>query len=80
MSLGGRSHGSGVWNSFWMEDVFGTNTLKLMRKIKEQIDPQNIMNPYKNINYPKSRLGVTVNPSLFRATTFLDKIFKRIKP
>ena len=80
MSLGGRPHGSGVWNSFWMEDMFDTNTLKLMRKIKEQIDPQNIMNPYKNINYPKSKLGVTVNPSLFRATTFLDKIFKRIKP
>lgn len=78
IDLGGRPYGSGVWNSFWMEDVYDTNTLKLMRKVKEQIDSQNIMNPYKNINYPKARIGFTAGPSLFRTTTFLEKIFKKI--
>ena len=78
INLGGRPYGSGVWNSFWMEDVYDTNTLKLMRKVKEQIDSQNIMNPYKNINYPKARIGLTAGPSLFRTTTFLEKIFKKI--
>lgn len=76
---GGRPYGSGVWNSFWMEDVFDADTLKLMRKIKEQIDPQNIMNPYKNINYPKARAGLTAGPSLFQTSAFLEKIFKRIR-
>jgi FAD/FMN-containing dehydrogenase len=78
IDLGGRPYGSGVWNSFWMEDVYDADTLKLMRKIKEQIDPQNIMNPYKNINYPKARIGLTAGPSLFQTSAFLEKVFKRI--
>ncbi|MGQ9721468.1 MAG: FAD-binding oxidoreductase [Candidatus Jordarchaeum sp.] len=78
IGLDGRPYGSGVWNSFWMEEIFDENTLKLMRKIKEQIDSQNIMNPYKNINYPKSRIGLTTSPSLFQTTTFLKKILEKI--
>ncbi len=78
IELGGRPYGSGVWNSFWMEEVYDTNTLKLMRKVKEQIDSQNIMNPHKNINYPKARIKLTAGPSLFRTTTFLEKISRKI--
>ncbi len=78
INLGGRPYGSGVWNSFWMEEVYDINTLKLMRKIKEQIDSQNIMNPYKTINYPKARIGITTGPPLYQTTTFLEKIFKKI--
>lgn len=54
LSLGGTlsgEHGIGVAKINYMKDEFGDSGLRLMRKIKKALDPDNILNPGKLIPF-----------------------------
>jgi len=49
-SLGGTitaEHGVGLWKQQFMEKEFGKETMDVMKKIKQALDPNNILNPDK---------------------------------
>ncbi|NVM28638.1 MAG: FAD-binding oxidoreductase [Candidatus Helarchaeota archaeon] len=58
-SLGGTitaEHGVGLWKQHFLEKEYGTATMDVMKKIKQTLDPNNIMNP--------SKMGVGEIPSI----------------
>lgn len=60
ISRGGRPYGVGVWNSPYLQRAYPAQLLQERIRIKEQLDPANIMNPGKF--YAPPRL---LNPALF---------------
>ena len=50
LSLGGTitgEHGVGLAKKPWLRDQLGDVSLGLMKKFKETIDPENLLNPHK---------------------------------
>ena len=59
VSLGGTlsgEHGIGIAKAPYLDIELDTSTVMVMRKIKQALDPNNILNPHKTFDYRESSL------------------------
>jgi glycolate oxidase len=71
LKAGGAPYGFGIWNSFFLKDVFGDSKVNEMKAFKKKIDPKNIMNPGKMYKV-ETKFGIPLWGFTFRVfTTFL---------
>jgi glycolate oxidase len=75
LKAGGGPYGFGIWNSFFLRDVFGEAKVREMKERKRRLDPKNIMNPGK-LYQVKTRYGIPLWGSVFRIFTSLLGILK----
>jgi glycolate oxidase len=75
LKAGGGPYGFGIWNSFFLRDVFGDAKVREMKERKRRLDPNDIMNPGK-LYQVKTRYGVPLWGSVFRIFTSLLGILK----
>jgi len=72
---GGRPYGFGIWNAFFLEQVYGKETVQMMKERKKREDPNNIMNPGKHYKVI-TRYGIPLWGTAFRIFTSLLGILK----
>jgi len=75
LKAGGRPYGFGIWNSFYLRDVFGNDKVKEMKDRKKRMDPKNIMNPGKMYQV-KTKFGIPLWGFAFKIFTSLLGILK----
>ncbi|MBW2674941.1 MAG: FAD-binding oxidoreductase [Deltaproteobacteria bacterium] len=75
LAVGGKPYGVGVWNSFYIKQVYGNRRVREMRELKRRLDPDNIMNPGKFYKV-QTRFGIPLTSSMYRLGTFLLKVLK----
>jgi len=71
LKAGGRPYGFGIWNSFFLGDVYDDARVREMKQRKKRLDPNNIMNPGK-LYQVKTKYGIPLWGSVYRLfTSFL---------
>jgi hypothetical protein len=75
LKAGGGPYGFGIWNSFFLNDVFGEAKVREMKERKRRLDPNNIMNPGK-LYQVKTRYGIPLLGSVYRIFLSLLGILK----
>jgi glycolate oxidase len=75
LKAGGGPYGFGIWNSFFLNDVFGEAKVREMKERKRRLDPNNIMNPGK-LYQVKTRYGIPLWGSVYRIFLSLLGILK----
>ena len=71
----GRPYGFGIWNSFYLGDVYGDAKVREMKARKKRMDPNNIMNPGK-LYQVKTKFGFPLWGSVYRLLTSFFRILK----
>lgn len=71
----GRPYGFGIWNSFYLGDVYGDARVREMKARKKRLDPNNIMNPGK-LYQVKTKFGFPLWGSVYRLLTSFFRILK----
>jgi len=61
----GRPYGFGIWNSFYLGDVYDDAKVREMKERKKKLDPKNIMNPGK-LYQVKTKYGVPLWGSVYK--------------
>lgn len=69
LKAGGRPYGFGIWNSFYLKDVYGEKKVREMKERKRKLDPRDIMNPGKMYQV-KTKYGIPLWGSVYRVMTF----------
>lgn len=64
LSHGGKPYGTGLWASVYIEQRFGKEYLKELKRAKNGLDPKGIMNPGKFFK-AKTRFGISINRLLY---------------
>ena len=65
VSLGGTlsgEHGIGISKAPYLDIELGSSAVAVMRKIKQALDPNNILNPHKTFDYDKTSLERELAP------------------
>jgi len=75
LKAGGRPYGFGIWNSFFLSDVYGDAMVREMKERKSRLDPNNIMNPGK-LYQVKTKFGIPLWGSVYRLFTSFLSILK----
>jgi glycolate oxidase len=75
LKAGGGPYGFGIWNSFFLNDVFGEAKVREMKERKRKLDPNDIMNPGK-LYQVKTRYGIPLWGPVYRIFTSLLGILK----
>ncbi len=75
LKAGGGPYGFGIWNSFFLKEVFGDEKVREMKDRKRRMDPKNIMNPGK-LYQVKTKFGIPLWGSVFRLFTSFLGILK----
>ena len=75
LKAGGRPYGFGIWNSFFLSDVYGDAMVREMKERKRRLDPNNIMNPGK-LYQVKTKFGIPLWGSVYRLFTSFLSILK----
>ncbi|MGD2201138.1 MAG: FAD-binding oxidoreductase [Candidatus Bathyarchaeota archaeon] len=71
LKAGGRPYGFGIWNAFFLKDVYGEERVKEMKDMKGRMDPGNIMNPGKMYQV-RTKYGIPLWGTAFKIfTSFL---------
>jgi glycolate oxidase len=71
LKAGGGPYGFGIWNSFFLKDVYGDEKVREMKSRKRRMDPGNIMNPGKMYQV-RTKYGIPLWGTVFRIfTSFL---------
>lgn len=71
----GRPYGFGIWNSFYLRDVYGDTKVSEMKERKRRLDPNDIMNPGK-LYQAKTKFGLPLWGSAYRLLTSFFRILK----
>jgi len=71
----GRPYGFGIWNSFFLRDVYGEARVREMKERKKRLDPSDIMNPGK-LYQVKTKFGIPLWGSVYRLFTSFLRILK----
>jgi FAD/FMN-containing dehydrogenase/ferredoxin len=69
---GGRPYGLGIWNAPFIADTIDRETLKRYRAYKQEVDPQNLLNPHKFFAVRPRRVqgaGLLFRPRIFKPIT-----------
>ena len=72
---GGRPYGFGIWNAFFLKQVYGSEKVREMKERKKREDPNNIMNPGKLYKIT-TRYGIPLWGTAFKIITSLLGILK----
>ena len=75
LKAGGKPYGFGIWNSFFLSDVYGDAIVREMKERKRRLDPNNIMNPGK-LYQVKTKFGIPLWGSVYRLFTSFLSILK----
>ncbi len=75
LKAGGGPYGFGIWNSFFLKDVFGDAKVREMKERKRRLDPRNVMNPGKMYQV-KTKFGIPLWGFAFRIFTSLLGVLK----
>jgi glycolate oxidase len=75
LKVGGRPYGFGIWNSFFLKDVYSKAKVMEMKERKRRLDPKNIMNPGK-LYQVNTRYGIPLWGSAYKIFTSLLGILK----
>ncbi len=68
LNAGGRPYGFGIWNAFFVKEVYGGERTRELKERKIRLDPKDIMNPGK-LYKVVTRFGVPLWGTLFRLFT-----------
>jgi len=87
IKFGGVPYGVGIWNTPFIKDKCEKERLKIYKAYKKEVDPGNILNPYKFFSV-KTKLanirGITFKPLMFRLlihlATLATPIFGKLTP
>ena len=72
VSMGAEPYGLGLWNSAFINDLYGKEKRRELKAFKARVDPYNIFNPGKAFSLrPKGLSGIIFRPSVFRPLTKL---------
>ena len=75
LKAGGRPYGFGIWNSFYLRDVYGDARVREMKERKKRLDPNGIMNPGKLFQV-KTKFGFPLWGSVYRLLTSFLRILR----
>jgi glycolate oxidase len=70
LKANGEPYGFGIWNSFFLKQVYGDEKVREMKKRKKRLDPNNVLNPGKMYQV-KTRYGIPLWGTAFRFFTSL---------
>jgi glycolate oxidase len=75
LKANGEPYGFGIWNSFFLKQVYGDEKVREMKKRKKRLDPNNVLNPGKMYQV-KTRYGIPLWGTAFRFFTSLLGILR----
>jgi glycolate oxidase len=81
VQYGGSPYGVGIWNTPYITSKYSRNQLKRLRRIKQEIDPQDILNPNKFFKVKGRFFSIPsffFRPIIFRPVLALSQFFAPI--
>ncbi len=78
VKLGGAPYGLGIWNSFYLENLWDSDRADRLKLEKKRIDPDGLMNPDKVFG-AKTRVGVPFSKWIFYTGMNMLKLFSPLK-
>jgi Fe-S oxidoreductase len=78
VKLEGAPYGLGIWNSFYLENLWEPEKAERLRMEKKRIDPDGLMNPNK-IFGAKTRLGIPFSKFVFNTSMSMLKLVSPLK-
>jgi glycolate oxidase len=75
LNAGGRPYGFGIWNSFFLKQVYGDEKVKEMKERKRTLDPNDVLNPGKMYQV-KTKYGIPLWGTTFKIFTSLLGVLK----
>jgi Fe-S oxidoreductase/FAD/FMN-containing dehydrogenase len=78
VKLGGAPYGLGIWNSFYLENLWKLEKSDRLRMEKTRLDPNGLMNPNKVFG-AKTRLGIPFSKFIFNSSMSMLKLFSPLK-
>ena len=75
LRAGGRPYGFGIWNSFFLKQVYGDEKVREMKKRKKRLDPNSVMNPGKMYQV-KIKYGFPLWGTAYKIFTWLLGVLK----
>ncbi len=75
LRAGGGPYGFGIWNSFFLKEVYGDEKVREMKERKKRLDPNDIMNPGKMYQV-KTKYGIPLWGTAFKIFTSLLGVLK----
>jgi glycolate oxidase len=78
LELSGRPYGFGLWNSFYLGEVYEDREIRAMRELKRKLDPNDIMNPGK-IYGVRTRFGIPLWRTTYRILISLLRLLRHLR-
>lgn len=78
VKLGGAPYGLGIWNAFYLENLWKPEKAERLRLEKTRIDPKGLMNPDKVFG-AITRLGIPFSKFIFNTSMTMLKLFSPLK-
>jgi len=75
LRAGGGPYGFGIWNSFFLKQVYGEEKVREMKARKKRLDPNNVLNPGKMYQV-KTKYGIPLWGTAFKIFTSLLRVLK----
>ena len=75
LRAGGGPYGFGIWNSFFLKQVYGEEKVREMKERKKRLDPNDVMNPGKMYQV-KTKYGIPLWGTAFKIFTSLLGVLK----
>jgi len=75
LRAGGGPYGFGIWNSFFLKQVYGEEKVREMKERKKRLDPNDVMNPGKMYQV-KTKYGIPLWGTAFKIFTLLLGVLK----
>jgi glycolate oxidase len=75
LRAGGGPYGFGIWNSFFLKEVYGDEKVREMKERKKRLDPNDIMNPGKMYQV-KTKYGIPLWGTAYKIFTSLLGLLK----
>ena len=75
LRAGGGPYGFGIWNSFFLKQVYGEEKVREMKERKKRLDPNDVLNPGKMYQV-KTKYGIPLWGTAFKIFTSLLGVLK----
>ena len=75
LRAGGGPYGFGIWNSFFLKDVYGDEKVREMKERKKRMDPNDVLNPGKMYQV-KTKYGIPLYGTVYKIFTSLLGLLK----
>ena len=77
--LQGRNYTFNAWNSFFINRIFNKPHRDINVRLKDQFDPQRLLQSYKTVDTPKTILRLKFRPFMFTAALNMLKLINNTK-